>query len=129
MRFSVVLKRMQRLLQQLETASAQVLDDAGMHLARLQGGCPLVPQEVGPNDLPAEAGFEADVLSFTKGCFIGQEVVVRMHNLGRARRMLCLVHMIGEMPKIEADIVNEAGAYSDSYGLSIHVQMGGLALR
>jgi len=97
------------LMQHLKTASAQVLDDAGMHLARLQSGCPLVPQEVGPTDFPAEAGFEADALSFTKGCFIGQEVVVRMHNLGRARRMLCLVHMIGKMPKLEADIVNEAG--------------------
>ena len=97
------------LLQQLETVSAQVLEDVSMHLARLQSGCPLVPQEVGPHDFPAEAGFEVDALSFTKGCFIGQEVVVRMHNLGRARRTLCLVQMIGEKPQIDADIVNEAG--------------------
>lgn len=98
-----------KLVQQLQQASAQVLDEVGMHLFRLQSGCPLVPQEVGANDFPAEAGFEADALSFTKGCFIGQEVVVRMHNLGRARRALCLVHASGAMPAIDADIVNEAG--------------------
>ena len=97
------------LLQQLATVSAQVLEDDSMHLTRLQSGCPLIPQEVGPHDFPAEAGLEADALSFTKGCFIGQEVVVRMHNLGRARRTLCLVHMTGEKPQIDAEIVNEAG--------------------
>lgn len=99
----------EKLLQQLQQASAQLLEDNGMHLIRLQSGCPLVPQEVGPNDFPAEAGFEADALSFTKGCFIGQEVVVRMHNLGRARRSLCLVHAVGDMPAIDTEIFNDAG--------------------
>ena len=79
-----------------------------MHLFRLQSGYPLVPQEVGANDFPAEAGFEADAFLY-KELFIGQEVVVRMHNLGRARRALCLVHASGAMPAIDADIVNEAG--------------------
>ena len=43
-------------------------------------------------------GFEADALSFTKGCFLGQEVVARMHNLGQARRALYRVQGEGEVP-------------------------------
>ena len=38
--------------------------------------------------MPAEAGIVEDAVSFTKGCYIGQEPVARLHYRGRPNRHL-----------------------------------------
>ncbi len=38
--------------------------------------------------MPAEAGIVEDAVSFTKGCYIGQEPVARLHHRGRPNRHL-----------------------------------------
>ena len=59
-----------------------------VQLARIAAGVVSVPSEIGPNDLPGEGGLVGDAVSLTKGCYLGQEVVARMHNLGRPQRGL-----------------------------------------
>lgn len=59
--------------------------------ARIAAGIPVVPDELGPEDLPMEGGLEHDAISFTKGCYLGQEVMARLHNLGQVRRRLFVV--------------------------------------
>jgi folate-binding protein YgfZ len=59
---------------------------------RLADGIAAVPHDIGPTDLPQEGGLEHEAISFTKGCFIGQEVMARLKNLGRVRRRLFVVH-------------------------------------
>ena len=59
--------------------------------ARIAAGIPAVPRDVGPSDLPAEAGLETTAISFTKGCYLGQEVVARLQAMGRVRRSLMRV--------------------------------------
>ena len=44
-------------------------------LARIDRGRPSVPEEIGAVDMPGEGGLEHDAISFTKGCYLGQEVV------------------------------------------------------
>jgi folate-binding protein YgfZ len=46
--------------------------------------------DFGPDALPAEAGLE-DTIDFTKGCFLGQESVAKVRNLGHPPRVLRLV--------------------------------------
>jgi folate-binding protein YgfZ len=46
-----------------------------------------------PGDLPQEAGFE-EAVSFDKGCFLGQEAVAKVRNLGHPRRVV--VHLTAE---------------------------------
>ncbi|MBC8010876.1 MAG: hypothetical protein H7067_12360, partial [Burkholderiales bacterium] len=46
--------------------------------ARIAAGVPAIPGEFGPEDLPQEAGLEAVAISFTKGCYLGQEVMARL---------------------------------------------------
>lgn len=58
---------------------------------RIAGGIPAVPVDIGPGDLPAEGGLDEAAVSFTKGCFLGQEVVARLKNLGQPRRRLEVV--------------------------------------
>jgi len=65
---------------------------------RLAAGVPRIPNEIGPGDLPGEGGLiEKGALSLNKGCYLGQEVVARMHNLGRPQRGLFIVEGSGDV--------------------------------
>jgi folate-binding protein YgfZ len=59
-----------------------------VQLIRIAAGMPSVPSEIGPGDLPGEGLLVGDGVSLTKGCYLGQEVVSRMHNVGRPQRGL-----------------------------------------
>ena len=69
-----------------------------VHQARIAAWIPSVPNEIGPGDLPGEGGLVSDAVSLTKGCYLGQEVVARMHNLGRPQRGLFRVSGAGSVP-------------------------------
>lgn len=66
--------------------------------ARLLAGIPRVPEDLGGEDLPNEGGIEAAAISYSKGCYLGQEVVARLKALGRVRRRLVVVGGEGEVP-------------------------------
>ena len=86
------------LRRRLAEAGVPEEDFAAAERERLRAGVPRVPPEAGPGDLPGEAGLDADAVSFTKGCFIGQEAVARMRNVGRPRRGLFLLEGAGAPP-------------------------------
>jgi tRNA-modifying protein YgfZ len=67
------------------------LDRDAMEWLRIAAGIPAIPVDVGPADLPGEAGLEDDAISFTKGCYLGQEVMARLKSMGRVRRRLLRV--------------------------------------
>lgn len=69
-----------------------------LHRARLAAGVPAIPGEFGPHDLPQEAGLENIAVSFTKGCYLGQEVMARLHAMGQVRRRLVRVAGPGIAP-------------------------------
>lgn len=63
---------------------------------RITARVPAVPLDIGPEDLPQEGGLDRTGVSFTKGCYLGQEVMSRLRVKGRARRQLCLVQIAPE---------------------------------
>lgn len=58
------------------------------NIARIEHGTPMFNVDFGNNNLPHESGLLRQRVSFTKGCYLGQEVVARMEHLGRPARML-----------------------------------------
>lgn len=64
------------------------LDFAEMERLRIAAGIPAVPIDLGADDLPQEGGLEAIAVSFDKGCYLGQEVMARLHAMGRPQRQL-----------------------------------------
>jgi len=71
-----------------------ILRPIGWHaynVARIEGGTPLFMLDFGTDSLPAETGVLDSRVSFTKGCFLGQEVVARMHSRGRAAKSLVAI--------------------------------------
>ena len=60
---------------------------AELESARLAAGVPSVPADCGANEFPQECGLDAWV-SYTKGCYLGQEVMARIQSMGSLRRIL-----------------------------------------
>lgn len=56
------------------------------NIARVENGWPLFQIDFSSENLPAETGVLHDRVSFTKGCYLGQEVVARMHSLGQPKQ-------------------------------------------
>ena len=67
------------------------IDAESVERRRIASGIPAIPQDVGPGDLPNEAGLEVDAISYTKGCYLGQEVMARLKSMGQVRRRLLRV--------------------------------------
>lgn len=61
---------------------------AAYNVARIEAGTPLFNVDYGPKSLPAESGVLDRLVSFTKGCYLGQEVVARMKSLGHPKQTL-----------------------------------------
>ena len=77
---------------------AEPAGHAAAELTRLQAATPAVPVDIGPRDLPNEGNLEEVAISYTKGCYLGQEVMARLKNLGQVRRRLHLVRGSGSAP-------------------------------
>jgi len=66
-------------------AGGVLLSAGEMELKRIAAGIPAVPMDIGPADLPNEGGLETDAISYTKGCYLGQEVMARLKSMGQVR--------------------------------------------
>jgi folate-binding protein YgfZ len=60
----------------------------GREVARVAAGVARVGVDTGPSTLVQEAALEDRAVSFTKGCYLGQETVARLQFRGRANRAL-----------------------------------------
>jgi len=65
-----------------------VVDDASYERARVEAGVARQGFDVDDRTIPQEAGLERSAVSFTKGCFVGQELVCRIDTRGHVNRNL-----------------------------------------
>jgi folate-binding protein YgfZ len=81
------------------------LEAGEMERQRVQARVPAVPVDIGPGDLPNEGALEVDAISYTKGCYLGQEVMARLKSMGKVRRRLLRVTgAIAEWPPLPASL-------------------------
>jgi folate-binding protein YgfZ len=73
----------------LEAAGAVAIDEHGYELVRLRLGVPRYGVDYGERSYPQEAGLK-QLVSFAKGCYLGQEVVCTLENRGKLTRRLAL---------------------------------------
>ncbi|HSS42516.1 MAG TPA: glycine cleavage T C-terminal barrel domain-containing protein [Solirubrobacterales bacterium] len=72
----------------LLAAGAVEVSPAAAEILRIEAGRPRFGAEMGTETMPAEAGIVEQAVSFTKGCYIGQETVARLHYKGKPNRHL-----------------------------------------
>jgi folate-binding protein YgfZ len=68
--------------------SREGADATDLERLRIEAGTPAWGKELDETILPAEAGLDETHVSFTKGCYPGQEPVARLHFRGRPNRAL-----------------------------------------
>ena len=78
---------------ELEAPSADELESL-----RIQAGTPAWGRELDESVLPAEAGLDETHISFTKGCYPGQEPVARLHYRGHPNRRLRRLEVAAAKP-------------------------------
>jgi len=71
----------------LSAGAVEVTPEAA-EILRIESGRPRFGAEMGTATMPAEAGIVEQAVSFTKGCYIGQETVARLHYKGKPNRHL-----------------------------------------
>jgi len=94
---------MMRLWQQFE-ASAQRAPQGAWELQEIHAGIPTIWPETSEAFVPQMANLQLiDGVSFTKGCYTGQEVVARMQYLGKLKRRMYLAHVESPAPPRPGD--------------------------
>ncbi|MEE9211843.1 MAG: glycine cleavage T C-terminal barrel domain-containing protein [Phycisphaeraceae bacterium] len=79
--------------------------------ARIEAQVPIYHIDFGPDSLPHETGpaLLDEAVSFTKGCYVGQEIVARMQNLGHPKKLLVGLKLVDDrMPIAGAQVLDAA---------------------
>ena len=86
--------RHERLIAWLDTQGAPRAEAAAWETARIEAGMP-EPVDLPEKTLPQELGRDQRAISFTKGCYLGQETVARIDALGHVNRRFVAVAIDG----------------------------------
>jgi folate-binding protein YgfZ len=74
------------------------LADDELERLRIEAGTPTWGKEIDDSILPAEAGLDETHVSFTKGCYPGQEPIARLHHRGKVNRRLRVLEVESAEP-------------------------------
>jgi tRNA-modifying protein YgfZ len=88
----------------LDAGLEPTLGPDDLELLRIRAGSPAWGKELDDRILPAEAGLDATAISFTKGCYPGQEPIARLHYRGHANRGLRVLELDGEVPPADTEL-------------------------
>jgi folate-binding protein YgfZ len=78
----------QRLTAALLARGALAVSEQAIECLRVESGRPRFGVDIDETTIPQEAGLNARAVSFTKGCYVGQETVARLHYRGKPNRHL-----------------------------------------
>jgi len=70
--------------------------------ARIEAGIPRFGVDMDETNIPLECGIEARAVSYTKGCYIGQEVINRIHSIGHVNRELRGLRLADDLKTLPA---------------------------
>lgn len=87
-----------------EQAGAVPCLEPAVDIARIEAGTPLVGREITDEHFPQELDRDSRAISFTKGCYLGQETVARLDARGSVQWLLRRVRFCGEqLPEAGAE--------------------------
>jgi folate-binding protein YgfZ len=102
--------RAEALVEALTKAGAAPTSLEALEVTRIEAGIPRFPVDMDTTTIPLEAGIEDRAISLTKGCYVGQEVIVRVLHRGGGRVAKKLVRLrAGDTPIATGDTVSASG--------------------
>ena len=93
----------QRLLEAGRCVGLTPIGVEALETRRVELGVPRFGRDFGPEHFPQETGLEAEAVSYSKGCYLGQEVIARIHYRGQANRLLRGLRLSGAAMEALAD--------------------------
>ena len=84
-----------KLADALRAAGANDVTADAVEVTRVEAGRPEFGPDMDEHTIPLEAGIETRAISFTKGCYVGQEVIIRVLHRGQGRVARRLVGLLG----------------------------------
>lgn len=100
-------------------------------IARVEAGRPEWGIDMNDSTIPQEANFdELGAISYTKGCYTGQETVARVHFRGHVNRFLRRLHFVSAaVPPMNAELVDDSGnVVGDVRSVALSPRQGGVAI-
>lgn len=86
---------------------ARAIAPSALETVRVEAGVPWFGRDFGPQNLPQETGLE-EAVSYDKGCYLGQEVIARLHYRGQVARQLRRLRFDGlERPPLGVGLLDE----------------------
>jgi folate-binding protein YgfZ len=73
---------------------------AALETARIEAGLPRFGADMDRTTLPPEAGLDNRAVSYSKGCYIGQEVIARIRTYGQVAKALRGLRLADDLPAL-----------------------------
>jgi folate-binding protein YgfZ len=110
-----------------EALGVEPVAEEAAECLRIESGRPRFLYDVGTETIPQEAGLNDRAVSFTKGCYVGQETVARLHYRGKPNRHLRGLRLSepaarGDEIRLGERVVGEVGS------TAVSPQLGPIAL-
>jgi tRNA-modifying protein YgfZ len=104
-----------------EQPEGEQVDEEAYERWRIEAGIARWGREIDDSILPAEAGLTDTHVSFTKGCYPGQEPIARLHYRGkvnrRLRRLMLEGEPVGEELVLDGKVVGRITSRADGRAL------------
>jgi folate-binding protein YgfZ len=89
-----------KLLTSLTSLGGRLCGWQAFELARIEAGIPRFGADMDETNIPLEAGLEQRAVSFNKGCYIGQEVISRIHTFGQVAKALRGIRLADDLKNL-----------------------------
>ena len=90
-------ENLEAIRQMLDRAGATQCGFEALDAARIEQGTPWFGRDITEQNLPQEIDRDRQAISFTKGCYLGQETVARIDALGHVNRLLRGIRFDGDV--------------------------------
>lgn len=109
-------------------AGAEPVPEAAAEIVRVAAGRPRYGIDLDDSVIPQEAGLNDRAVSFTKGCYVGQETVARLHWRGKPNRHLRGVRLPGAAAEGTTLVTDEGKTVGALSSVVEHPDLGWIAL-
>ncbi|MCL2659398.1 MAG: folate-binding protein [Acidobacteriaceae bacterium] len=92
------------LIEYFQKVGVMTAGDESLDWLRILEGTPRYGVDIRDRDLPQETGQTQRALHFTKGCYLGQEIVERIRSRGAVHRIFQAFRLVGELPAAGAKL-------------------------
>ena len=89
-----------KLIAAAKQISGRVVGWTAFETARIEAGVPRFGADMDETNIPLECGIESRAVSYNKGCYIGQEVINRIHSIGHVTRELRGLRLAGDLKSL-----------------------------